>query len=125
MTEEFSISELAQEFGITTRTIRYYEDQGLLGPQRRGAVRVFSARDRARLRLALRSKRLGLSLAEIKELFQLYDLSRNERRQLEAFLGNLERRRVMLEQQRQDVDIMLNEITFFADQCRRLLREKA
>lgn len=125
MAEEFSISELAQEFGITTRTIRYYEDQGLLGPQRRGAVRVFSARDRARLRLALRSKRLGLSLAEIKELFQLYDLSRNERRQLEAFLGNLERRRVMLEQQRQDVDIMLNEITFFADQCRRLLREKA
>ena len=125
MTEEFSISELAQEFGITTRTIRYYEDQGLLGPQRRGAVRVFSARDRARLRLALRSKRLGLSLAEIKELFQLYDLSRNERRQLEAFLGNLERRRVMLEQQRQDVDIMLNEITFFADQCRRLLKEKA
>ena len=125
MTEEFSISELAQEFGVTTRTIRYYEDQGLLSPQRRGVTRVFSARDRARLRLALRSKRLGLSLAEIKELFQLSDLSRSERRQLEAFLGNLERRRAMLEQQRQDVDTMLNEITFFADQCRRLLKEKA
>jgi len=124
MAERYSISDLAQEFGITTRTIRYYEDQGLLTPQRNGLTRMFSARDRARLKLALRSKRLGLSLAEISELFQLYDLSRDEHGQLETFLGKLERRRALLEQQREDIDIMLNEINFFSEQCRRLLKDK-
>ena len=124
MAERYSISDLAQEFGITTRTIRYYEDQGLLTPQRNGLTRMFSSRDRARLKLALRSKRLGLSLAEISELFQLYDLSRDEHGQLETFLGKLERRRALLEQQREDIDIMLNEIIFFSEQCRRLLKDK-
>ena len=123
MTEQFSISELAQEFGITTRTIRYYEDQGLISPERDGASRVFSNRDRVRLKLALRGKRLGFSLAEIRELFELYDVSRDEQRQLEAFLGKLERRRAMLEQQREDIEIMLNEINFFAEQCRRMLKD--
>jgi len=125
MADRYSISDLAQEFGITTRTIRYYEDQGLLAPQRNGLTRMFNARDRARLKLALRSKRLGLSLAEISELFQLYDLSRDEHGQLETFLGKLERRRALLEQQREDIDIMLNEINFFSEQCRRLLKDKA
>ena len=123
MTEHYSISELAQEFGVTTRTIRHYEDQGLLRPQRNGQNRVFSSRDRARLKLALRSKRLGFTLGEIRELFQLYDLSRNEQGQLEAFLGNLDRRRAALEQQREDIDVMLNEINFFSAQCRRLLKD--
>lgn len=123
MSERFSISELAQEFGITTRTIRYYEDQGLISPERNGLSRVFSNRDRVRLKLALRGKRLGFSLSEIRELFELYDVSRDERRQLEAFLGKLERRRAMLEQQREDIEIMLNEINFFSDQCRRTLRD--
>ncbi len=122
MVETYSISELAQEFGITTRTIRYYEDQGLISPERNGVSRVFSNRDRVRLKLALRGKRLGFSLSEIRELFELYDVSRDERRQLEAFLGKLERRRAMLEQQREDIEIMLNEINFFSDQCRRMLR---
>jgi len=124
MAERYSISELAQEFGITTRTIRYYEDQGLISPERHGLSRIFSNRDRVRLKLALRGKRLGFSLSEIRELFELYDVSRDERRQLEAFLGKLERRRTMLEQQREDIEIMLNEINFFSAQCRRALRDR-
>jgi DNA-binding transcriptional MerR regulator len=118
----FTISELAKEFDVTTRTIRFYEDQGLLSPAREGTTRVFSARDRVRLKLALRGKRLGFSLAEIRELFELYDVSRDEHKQLEEFLAKLERRRARLEQQREDIEVMLSEIDFFANQCRRLLR---
>jgi DNA-binding transcriptional MerR regulator len=124
MSNQFTISELAKEFGVTTRTIRYYEDQRLLSPTREGVNRIFSNRDRVRLKLALRGKRLGFSLAEIRELFELYDVSRDERVQLEAFLERLERRRALLEQQREDIAIMLNEIDFFSNQCRRLLKGK-
>ena len=122
MSVTYTISELAKEFEVTTRTIRYYEDQGLISPTRDGINRVFSQRDRVRLKLALRGKRLGFSLSEIRELFELYDVSRDERRQIEEFLGRLERRRLLLEQQREDIEIMLNEISFFASQCRRLLK---
>ena len=122
MATTFTISELAREFGVTTRTIRFYEDQGLLSPKREGTNRVFSPRDRVRLKLALRGKRLGFSLAEIRELFELYDVSRGEHQQLEEFLTRLERRRADLEQQREDIEVMLREIDFFANQCRRLLR---
>lgn len=124
MSKTYTISELAREFDVTTRTIRFYEDQGLLNPAREGANRVFSNRDRVRLKLALRGKRLGFSLAEIRELFELYDVSRDERKQLEEFLSRLDRRRAHLEQQREDIEVMLNEISFFANQCRRLLKEK-
>ncbi len=124
MSGTYTISDLAKEFGVTTRTIRYYEDQGLLSPEREGMNRVFSNRDRVRLKLALRGKRLGFSLSEIRELFDLYDLSRDERRQLEQFLAKLERRRAILEQQREDIEVMLSEIDFFANQCRRLLKDK-
>jgi DNA-binding transcriptional MerR regulator len=124
MRETYTISELAKEFGITTRTIRFYEDQGLISPSRDGTSRVFSARDRVRLKLALRGKRLGFSIAEIRELFELYDVSRDERKQLETFLVKLERRRALLEQQREDIEVMLNEIGFFANQCRRLLKSQ-
>ena len=124
MSSTYTISELAREFGVTTRTIRYYEDQGLLSPQREGTNRVFSQRDRVRLKLALRGKRLGFTLAEIRELFELYDISRDEKKQLEEFLVRLERRRARLEQQREDIDVMLNEITFFANECRQLLKGK-
>lgn len=120
----YSISELAQEFGVTTRTIRHYEAQGLLNPMRDGTSRIFSPRDRVRLKLALRGKRLGFSLNEIRELFELYDLARDERRQLEEFLTKLERRRNLLEQQREDIEVLLNEVNFFAAQCRRLLAER-
>jgi DNA-binding transcriptional MerR regulator len=125
MAETYTISQLAAEFDVTTRTIRFYEDQGLLSPRREGSSRVFSSRDRVRLKLALRGKRLGFSLAEIRELFELYDISRDERRQLEQFLEKLDRRRTLLEQQREDIEVMLNEIDFFATECRRLLREGA
>ena len=123
MSTTYSISELAKEFAVTTRTIRYYEDQGLLSPGREGLNRVFTNRDRVRLKLALRGKRLGFSLSEIRELFELYDVSRDEQRQLEEFLERLERRRVLLEQQREDIEVMLTEINFFAGQCRRLLKK--
>ena len=123
MAVTYTISQLAAEFDVTTRTIRFYEDQGLLSPRREGSSRVFSNRDRVRLKLALRGKRLGFSLAEIRELFELYDISRDERKQLEQFLAKLDRRRTHLEQQREDIEVMLNEITFFANQCRRLLKD--
>ena len=123
MTATFTISELAQEFGVTTRTIRHYEDEGLLNPAREGVNRVFSARDRVRLKLALRGKRLGFSLQEIKELFDLYDLAK-ERDQLAAFLEKLEKRRALLEQQREDIEVMLHEVEFFAAQCRRALGDR-
>jgi len=124
MSKPYTISELAKEFGVTTRTIRFYEDQGLLSPTREGTNRVFSGRDRVRLKLALRGKRLGFSLAEIRELFELYDVSRDEKKQLEEFLARLDRRRAHLEQQREDIEVMLNEINFFANQCRQLLKGK-
>lgn len=123
MTRTHSISELARECGVTTRTIRHYEEEGLLSPRRDGLNRVFSNRDRVRLKLALRGKRLGFSLNDLRELFELYDLAKNEKRQLETFLARLEKRRVLLEQQREDIAIMLNEISFFANQCRRLLAD--
>jgi DNA-binding transcriptional MerR regulator len=125
MAETYTISQLAAEFDVTTRTIRFYEDQGLLSPRRDGSSRIFSGRDRVRLKLALRGKRLGFSLAEIRELFELYDISRDERQQLEQFLSKLDRRRAHLEQQREDIEVMLNEINFFSTQCRRLLKEAA
>lgn len=117
----FSISELAKEFGVTTRTIRHYEEQGLLNPKREGVNRIFNNRDRVRLKLALRGKRLGFSLNDIRELFELYDLAKDEKKQLEEFLARLEKRRALLEQQREDIEVMLNEISFFANQCHRAL----
>ncbi|MDP1671769.1 MAG: MerR family DNA-binding transcriptional regulator [Burkholderiales bacterium] len=123
MSKTYSISDLSHEFGVTTRTLRHYEDQGLVSPARDGINRIYSHRDRVRLKLALRAKRLGFTLSEIRELFQLYDLANDERRQLEEFAIKLERRRTQLEQQREDVEVMLNEIIFFATQCQRLLTE--
>jgi DNA-binding transcriptional MerR regulator len=124
MTATYTITELAQEFGVTTRTIRHYENEGLVSPQRKGLARIFSPRDRVRLKLALRGKRLGFTLQEIKELFDLYDLSKDERKQLEAFLTKLEKRKALLEQQREDVEVMLLEVEFFAAQCRKLLAQR-
>jgi DNA-binding transcriptional MerR regulator len=121
----FSITELAREFGITTRTIRYYEDQGLLAPARAGQVRVYGRRERTRLKLALRGKRLGLSLAEIRELIELYDTDPDESVQLQQFLAALSRRKAALEQQREDIEAVLSEICEFERQCRALLDDPA
>lgn len=124
MTTTRTISELAKEFGVTTRTIRYYESQGILNPRREGLNRIFSNRDRVRLKLTLRGKRLGFSLGEIRELFDLYDQARDEKVQLREFLSKLEKRRETLEQRREDIEVMLNEINFFSEQCRKLLNER-
>ena len=124
MTTVYTITDLAKEFDVTTRAIRHYEDEGLLNPQREGTNRLFSNRDRVRLKLALRGKRLGFSLAEIRELFDLYDQARDERAQLEALLATLARHRTELEQRREDLDVMLSEITFFEIQCRKQLSAK-
>jgi DNA-binding transcriptional MerR regulator len=123
MAQTLSITDLAQEFGVTTRTIRHYEAQGLLAPRRDGMNRIFSARDRIKLKLALRGKRLGFSLSEIRELFELSNLAREDSQQVEVFLAKLEKRREMLEQQREDIEAMLDEISFFAKQCRRQLAD--
>lgn len=121
MTQTYSISDLAQEFGVTTRTIRHYEEMGLLTPQRQGMTRVFSTRDRVRLKLALRGKRLGFSLTDIRELFELSSLASKDPKQIEIFLAKLEKHRALLQQQRDDIDAMLAEISFFAQQCSRLI----
>ena len=117
----FTITELAREFNITPRAIRYYEDQGLLAPERAGNARIYRKRDRTRLKLALRGKRLGLSLAEIRELIEMYDTVQDPSPQLSAFLGVLGRRKSALEQQREDIEAMLAEIQGFERQCRDLL----
>jgi DNA-binding transcriptional MerR regulator len=124
MTTVYTITDLAKEFGITTRALRHYQDEGLLSPQREGTNRIFSNRDRVRLKLALRGKRLGFSLAEIRELFDLYDHAHDERAQLEALLLKLERHRTALEQRREDLNVMLSEIAFFETQCRKQLSAK-
>ena len=125
MAATYTISDLAHEFEVTTRTIRQYEQEGLLNPAREGMARIFSARDRVRLKLALRGKRLGFSLQEIKELFDLYDVSKDQHHQLEAFLAKLEKRKALLEQQREDIEVMLSEVEFFAAQCRKALAQQS
>jgi DNA-binding transcriptional MerR regulator len=121
----FSIADLAREFDLTPRAIRYYEDKGLLSPQREGMQRVYSKRDRTRLKLALRGKRLGLSLAEIRELIDMYDTATDGSPQLLKFLTVLSRRKAALEQQREDIEAVLDEINRFERQCQELLIEPA
>jgi DNA-binding transcriptional MerR regulator len=120
----FSIAELAEEFDITPRAIRFYEDVGLLEPARAGRNRVYSQRDRTRLKLTLRGKRLGLSLQEIKQLVDMYDSPSDTRQQLNAFLAVLAEHRRLLEQQREDLEITLAEITQHEQRCRDLLGGK-
>ena len=120
-TTTFAISDLAREFGITPRTIRFWEDQGILAPEREGSKRVFTRRDRARLKMALRGKRLGLSLAEIKDLIGMYASTEDETPQLLECLRVMSKRREALEQQREDIEAMLTEITLFEQQCRQEL----
>ena len=121
----YSISDLAREFALTTRAIRFYEDCKLLAPERRGSQRVYGERERVRLKLILRGKRLGLSLADIGELLDLYEVAGNERAQLSKFLLILAERRALLLQQKEDIDAVLAEIEGVERDCRRRLREEA
>jgi len=116
-----TITDLAQEFDITPRAIRFYEDVGLLTPSRAGRNRVYSQRDRTRLKLTLRGKRLGLSLQEIKQLVDMYDSASDTVPQLQAFLQVLAAHRQLLEQQREDIEITLAEIAQHELRCRQLL----
>ena len=118
-----TISELAKEFALTTRAIRFYEDCGLITPSRSGKARVYGERERVRMKLVLRGKRLGLSLAEIGEILDLYEVSRNERAQLHKFLDVLGERRARLLQQREDIDATLAEIVDLERDCRRRLAQ--
>ena len=124
MTTTYRIAELAREFGITPRAMRFYEDQGILNPTRQGANRIYSGRDRGRLRLALRARRLGFTLAAIRGLFDLYDKACDDVSQLDAFLVRLGEHRALLQQQREDIEAMLAETDFFESQCRRLLAQR-
>lgn len=122
----YTIGELAREFDITPRTIRFYEDQGLLAPTRTGAggrQRVYSHRDRTRLKLTLRGKRLGLSLSEVRNLIEMYDSPSGTVTQLESFLAVLDRHRATLEQQLRDLKETLAEIDTHETRARRLLGE--
>ncbi len=117
----FSITELSQEFEVTPRAIRFYEDKGLLEPERRGQTRVYHQRDRTRLKLTLRGKRLGLSLAEVKRLVDMYESPSDSRPQLEAFLAMLGAHRSALERQLADLQLTLAEIGQHEARCRRML----
>lgn len=121
----YTISALAHEFALTTRAIRFYEDEGMLSPERRGRLRVYRERERVRLKLILRGKRLGLTLSEIREILDLYEVARNERAQLAKFLEVLAERRARLLQQREDIDAVLEEIESVERDCRRRLRDDA
>ena len=119
---EFSISELAREFDVTPRAIRFYEDQGLISPRRDGQRRIYAPRDRTRLKLTLRGKRLGLSLSDIRELIDMYEPGRDERPQLERFLAVLASHRESLLQQRADIEAQLSEIQTFEKRVRKQLK---
>ncbi|HJV69847.1 MerR family DNA-binding transcriptional regulator [Ideonella sp.] len=121
----FTITELAQEFDITPRAIRFYEDVGLLEPARAGRNRVYTHRDRTRLKLTLRGKRLGLSLQEVKQLVDMYESGSDERPQLEAFLLVLAEHRRQLEQQLDDIQVTLAEIEQHEARCRALIGASA
>ena len=127
MPHTYTISDLAKEFDLTTRAIRFYEDMGLLQPERNGPAgrsRVYSARDRTRLRLTLRAKRLGLSLSEAKEIIDLYDSPRDTGVQLQKFLNVLVVHRRQLEDQLADLQANLEEVQEHEKEARVLLRAK-
>ena len=113
----YSIGDLAQEFGVTTRTIRFYEDKGLINPRRDGLKRVYDHRDRVRLRLVLRGKRLGFSLDEIAGIIDMYDTEPGEIGQLEYMLRRLAEQRQTLLQQKKDLEQTLEELDQIEAQC--------
>ncbi len=124
MSETFSIGDLSREFEVTTRTIRHYEDLGLLTPSRYGQNRIYSARDRVHLKLILRGRRLGFSLKEIGELLELYDAPNGEASQLKRFIGKMHQRREALLAQREDIDRVLEELDDLEKRCAEILNTR-
>ncbi|GGD89620.1 MerR family transcriptional regulator [Aureimonas endophytica] len=117
MREYYTITELTREFDVSTRTIRFYEDEGLIAPVRRGRTRLFRQSDRTLLRMILRGKRLGFSIAEIREIIQMYKEPPGEAGQLRAIIRRVEERRKELEQKRRDIDALLIELDNAEEAC--------
>ncbi|GEA21332.1 MerR family transcriptional regulator [Vibrio harveyi] len=120
--DKFKISDLAKEFDITTRSIRFYEDVGLIEPERKGNIRVYQRRDKIRLKLILRGKRLGFSLAEIRELFELYDTQQSDG-QLLKMLTIIDEKQAHLQQQLDDISVVMNELETAKDRCKQALSD--
>lgn len=118
MKQTYSIRDLAGEFGVTTRTIRFYEERGYLSPKRNGTQRVYSPQERTRLRLILRGKRLGLSLEETADMIHMYDEPGGGRKQLEIFIQRIGEKRAELERKRRDLEKMLEDLDRVADKAR-------
>lgn len=123
MTSTYSIGELAKALDITPRSIRFYEEQGLLTPLRNGQNRVYQKKDKVRLKLILRGKRLGFSLAETKTLFDLYDSHQNSQVQLEAMLRMTREKRDFMRQQLDDINMLMNELDEVESRCKEELTE--
>lgn len=116
-----TIAEVADEFAVTHRTVRFYEDQGLISPERRGTARMFHPRDRVRLALVLRGKRLGFDLAQIRRIVDMYDQAPGEAGQLRYLLDQIADRRADLEQRRRDIEVTLAELDDVEERCRATL----
>ncbi|MBT1065209.1 MerR family DNA-binding transcriptional regulator [Bowmanella sp. Y26] len=123
-TTTYSIGELAKEFDITPRSIRFYEEQGLLEPERNGQVRIYHNKDRVRLKLILRGKRLGFSLAETKTLFNLYDSDQNSKSQNQLVLEMITDKRAVLNQQLEDIRMLMTELDDLEERCRAELEQQ-
>ena len=124
MDQTFSISDLSHEFDITTRSIRFYEDQGLIEPTRRGQTRIYSKRDHVRLKLIMRGKRLGFSLAEIRDIIDIYDASPDRSAiQLNQMLSIITQKKQALEQQIRDIAVIRLELETTEERCLKALRE--
>ncbi|AYA64697.1 MULTISPECIES: MerR family transcriptional regulator [unclassified Alteromonas] len=121
--QTFTIGELAKEFDITPRSIRFYEEQGLITPSRTGQNRIYNNKDRVRLKLILRGKRLGFSLAEVNNLFELYDTNPDSAIQLETMLSMTEQKRAVLRQQLEDIQMLMGELDEVEARCREELAE--
>ncbi|MBO6562940.1 MAG: MerR family DNA-binding transcriptional regulator [Nisaea sp.] len=117
MLKEITTADLAREFDLTTRAIRHYESMGLIAPSRRGRTRIFSQRDRVRLGLIARGRRLGLALEEIREIIDLYDAERGEERQILLLLGKLRARRARLQEQVRELTAILDELDAVEESC--------
>lgn len=120
---QYSISELATEFGVTTRTIRFYEEKGLLAPQRNGQVRIYDNHDRTKLKLIVRGKRLGFTLDESRSIIEMYDPAQGNVEQLHTLLEKIRSKRDSLRQQLQDIDVMLRDLDEAEQRCLESLNE--
>lgn len=121
----WTIAEVAEEFGVTHRAVRHYEDLGLLSPERRGTQRIYHPRDRIRLQLILRGRRIGFPLEEIRTIIDMYDDNPGEAGQLRYLLGQIDDRRAQLESRRRDIEDSLAELDVIAQRCREDLQDLA